>query len=90
MNIYVGYLPENYTEQQLREKFAKFGRVSSVKIILDHETRKSKGFAFVQIKDDFDAQVAIDNLLGWEEEGKRIVVKRARDKREENGFSRKW
>ena len=86
MNIYVGYLPDNFTEQQLREKFAQYGKVASVKIIIDRETNLSKGFAFVEMKDNYEGQLAIDTLYNWEEDGKRVKVSKARE-RERSGFN---
>jgi RNA recognition motif-containing protein len=87
MNIYVGYLPENFTENQLKEKFAQFGKVSSVKIIIDKETGLSKGFGFVEMKDNYEGQLAIDNLISWEIEGKRIKVNKAKERERNDRFS---
>lgn len=89
MNIYVGYLPENFTEQQLKEKFAQFGKVYSAKIIMDRETGLSRGFGFVEMKDNYEGQLAIDGLLNWEIEGKRIKVNKARE-REGNDSERRF
>lgn len=84
MNIYVGYLPEAFKEEELRAKFAQFGKVASAKIIKDRETGLSRGFAFVEMRDNWEAQQAIDELRTWEIEGKRIKVNVARDREERN------
>lgn len=89
MNIYVGYLPENINDEELRAKFAQYGKVASAKVIKDRETGLSRGFAFVEMKDNWEAQQAIDNLRTWEIEGKRIKVNVARD-REERNSRFKW
>ncbi|MBC7474723.1 MAG: RNA-binding protein [Candidatus Sericytochromatia bacterium] len=85
MNIYVGNLPDNYTEQLLREKFAQFGKVASIKIITDRETGLSRGFAFIEMKDNYEGQLSIDTLYNWEEDGKRVKVTKAREREERSG-----
>jgi RNA recognition motif-containing protein len=85
MNIYVGYLPDNFTDDQLKEKFATYGKVFSAKVIMDRDTGLSKGFGFVEMKDDYEGQLAIDGLLTWEVDGKRIKVNKAKDR--ERSFS---
>ena len=68
------------TEDQLRDAFEKFGKVSSTKIIKDRETQRSKGFGFVEMPNDEEAKEAIDDLNGSEVEGRSIVVNEARPK----------
>jgi RNA recognition motif-containing protein len=87
MNIYVGYLPDNFTDEQLKEKFAAFGKVYSAKIIMDRDTGLSKGFGFVEMKDDYEGQLAIDGLLNWEFDGKRVKVNKARERERSGSFS---
>ena len=64
MDIYVGNLAFQLSESELQELFQEFGEVKSVKIISDKMTGKSKGFAFVTMENDTEAQAAIDNLHG--------------------------
>jgi len=80
MNIYVGNLPYSISEKQLKEKFQEFGEVESAKIITDKETSRSKGFGFVVMNSDSQAQVAIDALAEWEMGGRKVKVNKARDK----------
>jgi RNA recognition motif-containing protein len=86
MNIYVGYLPDNFTDEQLKEKFATYGKVYSAKVIIDRETGLSKGFGFVEMKDDYEGQLAIDNLLTWEVDGKRVKVNKAKERERTGSF----
>jgi len=82
MNIYVGNLSYGLEEKDLQEIFAEYGEVTSVKIITDKFTRRSKGFGFVEMSDDTAAQKAIGELDGAEVDGRNIKVNQAR-KREE-------
>ncbi len=80
MNIYVGNLSYKLQEKDLQEIFAEYGEVTSVKIITDKFTRRSKGFGFVEMTDDAAAQKAIGELDGAEVEGRNIKVNQAREK----------
>ncbi len=80
MNIYVGNLSYKVRENDLREVMEDYGTVDSVKIIKDRDTGKSKGFAFIEMANDADAQKAIEELNGAEYEGRTMVVKEARPK----------
>ncbi len=80
MNIYVGNLSFQATEDSLRQAFAAFGEVSDAKIIMDRETGRSRGFAFVEMPDDAAGQSAIDGLDGTELEGRPLRVNQARPK----------
>lgn len=80
MNIYVGSLSQQVSEQDLEELFKEFGAVSTVKIIRDMFTGDSKGFAFVEMNDKVAAQKAIEALNTKEVKGKKIVVNEARPK----------
>ena len=84
MNIYIGNLPFSSTETDLTEIFAKFGEVSSTKIILDRETGRSRGFGFVEMSDSA-ARKAISELNGTEYDGKQLTVNEAQDKRSSFG-----
>lgn len=81
MNIYVGNLSYDMTEDQLAELFNEFGATSSVKIITDKFSGRSKGFGFVEMDNDEEAQNAIDALNGKDIQGRNIKVNKARPKR---------
>lgn len=78
MNIYISGLSYNTNEADLNELFAEYGEVSSAKVIMDRETGRSRGFAFVEMSDDTAAQKAIDELNGAEYDHKTISVNVAR------------
>lgn len=78
MNIYVGNLNYRVKEADLQQVMEDYGAVSSVKIIMDRETGKSKGFAFIEMEDDNAAAKAIAELNGAEYMGRALVVKEAR------------
>ena len=81
MNIYVGNISNNVSEENLKESFDEFGEVTSVKVIIDNYTGNSKGFGFVEMPNKTEAQAAIDNLNGTELFGKKLVVNEARPKK---------
>ena len=85
MNIFVGSLPFRVEESELKEFFEEYGGVSSVKIITDRETGRSKGFGFVEMPDDEAAQKAISEGNGAELYGRTIVVNQAEEKKERSG-----
>ena len=76
--IYVGNLPFSATNDSLNELFAKFGQVTSAKIVMDRDTNRSKGFGFVEMSSDAEAQAAIDKLNGSDLGGRSLVVNEAR------------
>ena len=78
MNIYVGNLSFGSSENDLRTEFEAYGEVTSVKIITDRETGRSRGFAFVEMAEDGAAQTAIDALNGKEIDGRAVNVNPAR------------
>jgi RNA recognition motif-containing protein len=82
MNIFVGSLPFTIDEADLRESFEAYGTVDSVKIITDKFTGRSKGFGFVEMSNDEEAQKAIDELNGATVEGRTIVVNKSEPKPE--------
>ena len=84
MNIYVSNLSFNVQDEDLRAFFAEYGEVSSAKVILDKETRRSRGFGFVEMPNDDEAKKAIEELNGGSVEGRAINVTEARP-REERG-----
>ena len=77
MNIYVGNLSYKVRENDLKEVMEEYGQVDSCKLITDRDTRKSKGFAFVEMSDDEAAKKAIAELNGAELDGRTMVVKEA-------------
>lgn len=78
MNIYVGNLNYNLSEEELQGIFEEYGAVSSVKIIKDRETGRAKGFGFVEMEDDSEGQNAIDELNGVEIQGRAMKVNQAK------------
>jgi RNA recognition motif-containing protein len=82
MNIFVGSLPFSIDEADLRESFGVYGTVNSVKIITDKFTGRSKGFGFVEMENDEEAEKAIQELNGATVEGRTIVVNKSEPKPE--------
>jgi RNA recognition motif-containing protein len=78
MNIYVGNLSSNATDETIREAFEAFGQVTSARIIKDKYTGQSRGFGFVEMLEQAQAQAAIKSLNGKELLGKQISVNEAR------------
>ncbi len=78
MKIYVGNLAYRTTEEKLREEFGKFGTVTSVDIITDRETGRSKGFGFVEMPDNAEAQKAIEAFDNKELDDRPLRVNEAR------------
>ena len=82
MNIYVGNISWDMTEDDLKSAFEPHGQVSSVKIITDKFTGRSRGFAFVEMPEKTEAEAAISSLNGKELKGREIVVNEARPRQE--------
>ena len=82
MNIYVGNLSYQTTEDELRDLFAEFGDVVSAKLIVDKFTGQSKGFGFVEMSNNSEAQKAMDELNGRDVNGRSITVNQARPRQE--------
>ena len=82
MNIFVARLNYVTTEEDLRAQFERFGEVDSVKVVIDRETGRSKGFGFVEMANDDEGQAAVDALNETELDGRNIVVKVARPRDE--------
>ncbi len=78
MNISLGNIAWSMTEDAVEALFAEFGTVSSVKIITDKYSGRSKGFGFVEMDDDAAAQAAIDALNDSEQDGRNLRVNQAR------------
>jgi RNA recognition motif-containing protein len=78
MNIYVGNLSYGMNEDELRDAFSAFGEVSSVKILMDRETGRSRGFGFVEMPSQSDGEKAIAQLNGKEVGGRPLRINEAR------------
>ncbi len=76
--LFVGSLPYSTTDEELTEVFSAVGTVVSAKVIFDRDTQRSKGFGFVEMSSDEEAQSAVKQLDGSEMDGRRIVVNEAR------------
>jgi len=83
--LYVGNLAYSTTEDDLRDTFAKIGEVASAKLIIDPTNGRSKGFGFVEMATDDDAQKAISSLNGTDLHGRTITVNEARPPKERGG-----
>ncbi len=84
--LFVGGLPYSLSDSQLEEMFAPLGNVASAKVITDRETGQSKGFGFVEMENDKEADEAIAKLNGTEVEGRKISVNVARPREERPRF----
>lgn len=84
-NIYVGNLPRSISPEELEQAFGAHGTVERVSIITDRETGESRGFAFVEMADDSEAQKAIQAMNGTDLGGRTITVNLARAKEERTG-----
>ena len=85
MNIYIGNLSNEVTEEDLKQAFESFGEVESVKIIKDKYTNRSKGFGFVEMPDNAAAQSAINDLNDTELKERALKVNKARPRSESRG-----
>ncbi len=80
MNLYVGNLSWTMTEDDLRNLFEQYGTVTSIKIVKDRETGRSKGFGFVEMENDTEAQNALSSLYDKEILGRKIVINEAQER----------
>ena len=78
--LYVGNLPYSVDDASLRHNFADFGTVASAKVMTDRDTGRSKGFGFVEMGSEAEAQAAINGLNGQSVDGRQIVVNVSRPK----------
>lgn len=79
-NIYVGNLSYQATEDDIRNAFEQFGGVSAVNVIMDRETGRSRGFAFVEMDNAEEAKAAIEGINLQEIAGRKVTVNEARPK----------
>jgi RNA recognition motif-containing protein len=84
MNIYVSNLGFDFTDAELSKLFARYGAVTSAKVIIDKFTNKSRGFGFVEMSDENSASSAIKELNGTMIEGRAIKVNEARPREEQS------
>jgi len=92
MNIYVGNLPYSITDADLRETFSQYGSVDQVNLITDKFSGDSKGFGFVEMNNNSEADAAIKALNGTDMKGRNITVNQAKPKsdRPSHGGGRRW
>src|SRR5919205_393221 len=83
--LYVGNLPYSVRDNDLEEAFSQFGSVTSAKVMMDRDTGRSKGFGFVEMGSDAEAQAAINGMNGQALDGRPIVVNEARPREERPG-----
>jgi len=88
MNLFVAKLNYSTSEAELKNAFEQYGEVSSAKIIMDRDTGRSKGFGFVEMPNDSEAQTAINALNETELKGRTIIVKEALAREENKDFNR--
>ena len=90
MNNYVGNLPYSIDRDQLREIFAQFGEVRAARIVIDRESGKSKGYGFVDMDNDAEANEAIAKLNGTEIGGRKAVINEARPREDRPAGGRRY
>ena len=92
MNMYVSNLGFHVTDEDLRKLFADFGVVDSAKVIMDRMTNQSRGFGFVEMQNETEAEAAMQKLAGKEVEGRSISVSKAKPKTDSfsNNRNSRW
>lgn len=91
--LYVGNLTYSVGNQELEDLFSQFGQVNSAQVINDRDTGRSKGFGFVEMAEDKDADAAIEALNGKDNDGRALTVNIARPREERKGGGgggRRW
>ena len=88
MNIYVGNLSYDMTDEELLTVFTEHGQVASARVITDRYSGRSRGFGFVEMLDDSEAQAAIEALNGKEHQGRTLTVNEARPRGDGGGSRR--
>ncbi len=83
--LYVGNLPDSATEQTLQDTFSQCGTVDSIKVITDRDTGQSRGFGFVEMSSNSEAQKAIQELNGSSLDGREITVNEAKPQQKRSG-----
>jgi RNA recognition motif-containing protein len=82
MNIYVGNLHFNLSEDELKEIFEEYGEVTSAKVITDKYSGRSKGFGFVEMPNDTEGEAAIKNLNGVDMKGRNMTVNQSEERKD--------
>jgi RNA recognition motif-containing protein len=90
MNIYVGNLPYSVTDADLRETFSRFGEVDQVNLITDKFTGESKGFGFVEMSNNSQADAAIKGLNGTDMKGRNVTVNQAKPRTDRPSHGRRY
>jgi RNA recognition motif-containing protein len=90
MNLFVGNLSFEVTQNDLESLFGTSGQVASAKVMMDRETGRSRGFAFVEMPNDAEARNAIQNLNGKDLKGRKINVNEARPREERPRGGNRW
>ena len=85
--MYVGNIPYNATEEDLKQLFSEYGEIESLKIMKDQFTDRSKGFGFIEMANENDAKKAIATLNGKDFKGKSLTVAEARPQQKRQGFN---
>ena len=88
--LYVGNLPYSVRDNDLEQAFGAFGSVSSAKVMMERDTGRSKGFGFVEMGSDAEAQAAINGMNGQQIEGRAVVVNEARPREDRPGGFGGW
>ncbi|MGF1579418.1 MAG: RNA recognition motif domain-containing protein [Gemmataceae bacterium] len=84
-NIYVGNLPWRFSDDDLLELFSQHGNVRRAQVIMDRETGRSRGFGFVEMDDDSEAEAAIEALNNFDCDGRPLTVNEARQREDRGG-----
>ena len=87
--LYVGNLPYSFGDSDMQQAFGQFGSVSSAKVMIDRDTGRSKGFGFVEMGTDEQAQSAIAGMNGQQHGGRDLVVNEARPMEPRSGGARR-
>ena len=85
MNIYVGNLPYGVTDEDLRDTFSNHGQVESARVITDRDSGRSKGFGFVEMPSNSEAEAAIQALNGQDMQGRVLTVNESRPREGNRG-----
>ena len=88
--LYVGNLPYSATQQTLQDTFSKCGTVESVNVIMDRQTGQSKGFGFVEMSSNAEAQKAIQEINGTDLDGRTVKVNEAKQLEKRSSGGRNW
>jgi len=89
MNIYVGQLPYSMTEDELKEMFVEYGEIASLNLIMDKYSGQSKGFGFIDMPNNSEADTAIKALNKSMLNGREIKVNQAEDRRKKSTFRKR-